>query len=239
MTKVAILSEIQRLAQLRGGRIGLAAFLKATGIPEKQILGKHWATWNEALMEAGIKTTSFSKPKTPEASIFEAVALFVLRLGKWPTENELALERRRDSSFPSLNVIRRLRKTGEFQSKLMDHCANRQDLARVKAIAAQQPMPDMDEKPSNGRAPVQGYVYMMRSGRRYKIGHTNSPVRRHREVRLELPDPTYLVHSIETDDPKGIEAYWHHRFDAKRVRDTEFFKLDASDVAAFKRRKYQ
>jgi hypothetical protein len=80
---------------------------------------------------------------------------------------------------------------------------------------------------------------MMRSGRRYKIGHTTSPVRRHREVRLELPDPTVLVHSIETDDPSGIEAYWHNRFRAKRVRDTEFFTLDANDVAAFKRRKYQ
>jgi hypothetical protein len=29
------------------------------------------------------------------------------------------------------------------------------------------------------------------------------------------------------------------RFDSKRVRNTEFFELDASDVAAFKRRKYQ
>lgn len=80
---------------------------------------------------------------------------------------------------------------------------------------------------------------MMRSGRRYKIGHTNSPTRRHREVRLDLPDPTNLVHSIETDDPTGIEAYWHRRFEAKRIRDTEFFTLDATDVAAFKRRKSQ
>ena len=29
------------------------------------------------------------------------------------------------------------------------------------------------------------------------------------------------------------------RFDSKRVRNTEFFELGASDVAAFKRRKYQ
>jgi len=79
----------------------------------------------------------------------------------------------------------------------------------------------------------------MRSGRRSKIGHTTSPSRRHREVRLDLPDPTMLVHSIPTDDPFGIESYWHHRFGAKRIRETEFFKLDASVVAAFKRRKYQ
>jgi hypothetical protein len=86
---------------------------------------------------------------------------------------------------------------------------------------------------------IQGYVYMMRSGRHYKIGYTSSPSRRHREVSLDLPNPTSLVHSIETDDPAGIEEYWHLRFSAKRIRDTEFFKLDASDVAAFKRRKFQ
>ena len=34
-------------------------------------------------------------------------------------------------------------------------------------------------------------------------------------------------------------SYWHGRFVLKRVPDTEFFELDSSDVAAFKRRKYQ
>ena len=97
-----------------------------------------------------------------------------------------------------------------------------------------------EAKPSAiGRAPISGYVYMMRSGRPYKIGYTNSPSRRHREVRLDLPDPTTLVHTIATDDPGGIEAYWHGRFQSKRIRDTEFFNLDAGDVSAFKRRKYQ
>jgi hypothetical protein len=107
MTKQAILLEITRAAAERGGRIGLAAFLERTGIPEKQILGKHWATWNEPLTEAGIETASFEKPRTPEETILESFAKLVVRLGKWPTENELSLERRRDSSFPSR--VQRLR----------------------------------------------------------------------------------------------------------------------------------
>jgi len=98
---------------------------------------------------------------------------------------------------------------------------------------------EKQEGPILGPNPISGYVYMMRSGRRYKIGHTNSPSRRHREVRLDLPDPTSIVHTIATDDPVGIESYWLGRFEAKRVRHTEFFNLDASDLAAFKRRKYQ
>jgi hypothetical protein len=68
---------------------------------------------------------------------------------------------------------------------------------------------------------------------------TVDPSPRHREVRLDLPAAAVLVHSIGTDDPAGIEAYWHKGFATKRIRETELFKLDAADVAALKRRKYQ
>jgi len=71
------------------------------------------------------------------------------------------------------------------------------------------------------------------------IGKSVDPSRRYREVHLELPDETRQVHTIPTDDPTGIEKYWHERFAEKRISRTEFFTLDGHDVQAFKRRKYQ
>jgi hypothetical protein len=239
MTRDELVAEIQRVATASGGRIGLRAFCKASGVNEHEILGNHFARWNDALMAAGIPTASFLRPRTDETAVLEAVARLISRLERWPSENDLKLARREDSLFPSFPVIRRLIRNRTLAQKIAGHCADKLEFQQVRKLAAERASTDLSEAPRPGRAAITGYVYMMRSGRRYKIGYTSSPTRRHREVRLELPDPTDLVHTIPTDDPVGIEAYWHNRFKSKRVRDTEFFTLDAAEVAAFKSRKYQ
>lgn len=53
------------------------------------------------------------------------------------------------------------------------------------------------------------------------------------------PSDVRIVHSIETDDPEGIEQYWHGRFAERRVKTKEVFRLTPDDIAAFKRRQYQ
>jgi Meiotically up-regulated gene 113 len=239
ITKEQILSDIRRLGKQRGGHISLDAFLAATGMKEHQLLGKFWARWNDAITEAGLRTMEFGCPRTEEETVIEAFAQLIETLKKWPTETELRLERGRNESFPGIRVLRRVRNMPDFVSRLSAYCIASENLSNAAKIAAERIGAEEVEPRLDGHAPINGYVYMMRSGRRYKIGHTTSPSRRHREVRLDLPDPTILIHAIPTDDPAGIESYWHLRFSSKRVRDTEFFTLDASDVAAFKRRKYQ
>jgi hypothetical protein len=74
----------------------------------------------------------------------------------------------------------------------------------------------------------------MKSGRHYKIGHTNSIGSRERQLAIKIPIPPTTIHTIETDDPLGIEAYWHKRFEGKRG-EGEWFDLSPEDIRAFKR----
>ena len=81
-----------------------------------------------------------------------------------------------------------------------------------------------------------GYVYLYKHGsrREYKIGRTNNPIGREGEVGIQLPEKLQPVHHIKTDDPAGIESYWHSRF-ADWRKEGEGFALTAQDVRAFKR----
>jgi hypothetical protein len=94
--------------------------------------------------------------------------------------------------------------------------------------------PEVDEADSVPAAV--GYVYLLKHGtrREYKIGRTNNALRREGELGIQLPEKLQPVHYIKTDDPAGVESYWHTRFARKR-KEGEWFALTAHDVRALKR----
>lgn len=238
MTKEHILSEIKRVELAVGEPPGKRRFETTTGIRESDWCGIHWARWSDALAEAGLEPNAV-RVRTPDAVALEKVALLTRALGRVPARGDVRMKRRRDSTFPSEATFEKYGGRENVVSRLRHYCQQNPDLQDVAAICAST-LPDCDKGESHGRddGRVQGEVYLIRSGQHYKIGKTNAVGRRERELQMLLPEQTKRVHSIATDDPSGIENYWHRRFATKRTHG-EWFKLDAEDVRAFKRRKYQ
>ena len=79
---------------------------------------------------------------------------------------------------------------------------------------------------------LRAVVYLLKAGSNYKIGRTTDFKRRLNEIKLQLPDPVTVEHTIQTNHPVEIESYWHERFSNKR-KNGEWFGLDDKDVSEF------
>ena len=238
MDKLRILEELRRTAAANGGAaLGRQRFEAETGIKESDWQGRFWARWSDAVAEAGLAPNQLAT-RLDESSILAKVAALTRRLGRIPTQPELRLERRSDSSFPSHGAIDRLGGKSQLIAQLRAFCAKEDGYSDVLAILPQEVAEPSREPAANKTTDAEdGDVYLLQSGRHYKLGRTNAFGRREREIALQLPEKAKTIHVIRTDDPVGIEAYWHQRFAASR-RNGEWFELTSDQVRAFKRRKF-
>ena len=236
LTKQHILAEIRRTAEANGGLpLGRTAFLKVTGIREIDWRGRYWSKWGEAISEAGY-TPNELNPKTDKTLLFQRVIELTSQLGHFPTQAELQIAKRNDATFPSKDVIEKLGVKRQRMLLLLQFCEeNGNPEPATSILRSSVPAPIDEETPVDGKV-LQGFVYMLRVGKHYKIGRTNDLTRRTGELGIQLPERADFVHSIRTDDMIGIEAYWHQRFADRRLNG-EWFSLTASDVRAFKSRK--
>ncbi len=238
MDKALILQEIERTVKANEGKaLGRNVFSSQTGIKPSEWCA-YWARWGDALREAGFAPNQF-QASYGKRELLEKYANLALELGRLPVEGELRLKARRDSEFLSHSTFLRLGKKAERISQLLEFCRNHERYKNIVPLceAYIQHTRRLNDEPRSLQELQTGFVYLIKSGRFYKIGMSNSAGRRSYEIALQLPEKTSTVHSIRTDDPIGIEAYWHKRFQAKR-KNGEWFNLDASDIAAFKRRKF-
>ena len=143
---------------------------------------------------------------------------------------------RANPDFPGhKSIYRHFQSTANMLRELAAWTKDHHDFADVGAMLSDQAA----EVPQDTKRSTDGFVYLIRWGAHYKIGRGDELERRVKQIKTGLPESGTLVHAIRTDDSPGIEAYWHRRFADKRAANGEWFKLSASDVAAFKRRKYQ
>jgi hypothetical protein len=238
MNKAHILEEIKRTAKANGGiPLGQSRFETETGIKYADWFGKIWARWSEALKEAGFSPNQLQSA-FDKVEIFKKFAELTRELGRVPVKGDIRIKKRNDSRFPNEKVFVQFGTKLDLIKELAEYFRNQngyEDVVRLygEYLSSDSNKPEIRDNP----AEQIGFVYLVKSGRYHKIGRANSAGRREYEIGLQLPEKASTVHVIKTDDPNGIEAYWHSRFASKR-KNGEWFNLDASDIAAFKRRKF-
>ena len=212
MDKQHILDEIRRTAKANGGDpLGTQKFLRETGIKKADWHGKYWVRWGDALREAGLTPNRMAEAYQEEVLTENLISL-TRKLGQFPVEGDLRMESRDDPEFPSHSAFNRLGSKKQRVLKVQEYCRTHEGFQDVLELC-----PDVvDRKQHPHETEVgtdeMGFIYLIRSGHYYKIGRSNSSGRREYELAIQLPEHASKVHEIRTDDPVGIEAYWHNRF---------------------------
>ena len=236
MDKADILAEIKRTAQENGGKpLGRERFESETGIKPYN-WSKYWARFGDAQREAGFE------PNTLQGSydtnfLLDKLAMLMQELNKFPTHNERRMRTHSDPTFPNPGTFQRLGDKRSVISQMLAYCSDKPQYADVVTLLQHElnGMPEATISVSTGDDNIYGFVYLVKGHPgEYKIGRTNLVDRRLSELGATASVEQSLVHEIKTDDPAGIEAYWHRRFQDKRMRG-EWFKLTAADVKTFKR----
>lgn len=234
LTREQILDEIKRTAAANGGKaLGAARFQKETGVTSWD-WQKYWPRFGDAVREAGHIPRPFSMSYDEGALLREYIAL-VRELGRLPARGDLVVKAHAQPGFPCHLVFDRWGEKAKLIERVANYCRERQGFEDVIGLCeAYTPRRRIHDYGATGKKPAIGFVYLIKCGRFYKIGKTNAIGRRQYELRIQLPDKVVTVHVIETDDPSGIETYWHNRFRDKR-QNGEWFDLSPGDIAAFRR----
>ncbi len=232
ITKEEILEEIKRTAKENGGTpLGVDRFANETGIRPYD-WGKFWAKFSDIQKEAGLspnqKMTAYD-----EGFLLSSLVDLIRELGSFPTRGEMRLKKNRQSNFPTDTAYyRRFGGKWALAQKISEYAKAKgyNDVVEICSTVVEN---TTEKEEETDDVLGVGTVYLFKHGKYYKIGKSNDIVRRGHELRIQLPENLDLIHEIKTDDPSGIEAYWHKRFETKRMKG-EWFDLNSSDVRAFK-----
>src|SRR5437773_1391812 len=234
-SKESIISAYKDLVKERGTAVGTQIFARETGISSYYWNGGYWRSWSDFQTADGYAPNRPTE-KIPDGIVLESFAKLALEQGRIPTAADLKLRRKSDPTFPNKQCFDRWGGRDALLKKVAEHCQDREQFASVVDLLKTGTSASLDSRLDSFR--TKGFVYLLRSGKRFKLGRTNAAGRRLRELAIQLPQKPDTVHVIETDDPEGIEQYWHRRFADKR-EGGEWFALSQDDVRAFKRRRFQ
>jgi hypothetical protein len=242
--KEIILAAGQRAIDMNGGvPLGQKRFFDSTGFKLDDLYNAGLRNYGDLLEELGYQRKKLNRAFSDD-ELLRPLALLTRRLGHFPVNSERIIEHKRDATFPSKGTFDRRAKSERLDHALMVWCQQNDGFSDVVVILQPRvsvaPAP---ERTTRRRKIVNGYVYLKRygaHGKYYKLGYSDDVDRRHAQIENMLPGDLQHVHSIATDDPKGIERYWQVRFKDKLVPGKiEIFCLTTDDVTAFRNRDYQ
>ena len=235
-SKEKIISTYHRLVKEHGGTpFGERVFIRETGFSHHYWKGGYWRSWSAFQTDAGY-APNVPTEKISDEILLQRFAELALERKEIPSEADLMLKKQEDPSFPSKAAFRRWGGREPLRAKVAEYCEGKEHFAPVLDLLTQGISNSLDHRLDSSL--IKGFVYLLRSGKNYKLGRTNAFGRRLRELAIQLPQKPDTVHVIETDDPEGIEQYWHRRFAEKR-QGGEWFALSPEDVRAFKKRRFQ
>lgn len=223
--KALVISAIRKAAADNGGLPPAeATFRQATGFPGFTWRGKYWARWTDALSEAGF--SSHRRAGKDDESLLSKLAEAVRDYQRIPTIVEMTHYARTHPGFPSqVTLVRRFETKHNLIDRLRRWAESKPEMADIAVFCSR----ERNRKVRRDELPA---VYLFRSGEFFKIGWSNTLAKRIEDLQSGLPELAELVHVIRTPDPRGVEALWHRRFSARRVKG-EWFRLTPDDVAAF------
>src|SRR5690606_20436973 len=100
VTREHILAEIRRLADANGGiPVGKVRFFQETGLREHDFVGRWWASWGEAVREAGFEPQQLMG-RISDDEVLQAALKLIRSHGRVPTGAEIKIAARADSSLP-------------------------------------------------------------------------------------------------------------------------------------------
>ena len=240
MDKKEIIAEIKRTATKNKGKpFGQNLFEKTTGINISSWRGKYWRNWGDALEEAGFERNQLNQAYD-DKDMIHCITLLTRKIKQFPTCDDIKIEKHTNKAFPGYDAIKRLGNPNKRLELVRKYATSKSEYSDIlKLLPESKPITHDEYLKIPKTEKTDGFVYMVKEqySKHFKIGKTFDIPRRHREIALELPGDLKKVHSIRTDDPSGIETYWHKRFADKRVKG-EWFALTLDDIKAFKRRKF-
>lgn len=242
LTKEDIIKRLQRYSKELGGITpGEVNFYRSTGVGIMD-RKRYWSNYGALVVEAGLTPNKFDKTKYSEDKLCKLFIDIIREQHKWPTRGELDIKHYEKTTLPDSATFYKklgLVKTGDLAQTIIEYLENKSGYEDVVEICK----PFLKENTNQGDfLSMKGYVYLLKSKLRnaiaYKIGRTNNIKNRIKQLR-QPSNIEEIVHYIETDDPIGVEKYWHSRFEANRLYpdkpQDEWFKLSSSDVKTFKR----